>query len=151
MKLRLSFFQKILLALAAFAVAIVGFIVKLPSVFSGHDKELHILFYFLAAAFLNILFAKRNIIIHAVIFGLLYGFGIAIEYAQQYSNTYLHKRIHGNADPEDVAANLQGLIYFSAVWIIIVAISYLWNMFKQEDKSMEVKPVKKSQPDSSIY
>lgn len=137
--------------MAAFAVAIIGFIVKLPSVFSGHDKVLHTLFYFIAAAFLNILFAKRNIIIHAIIFGVLYVFGVAIEYAQQYSNTYFHSRIHGNADPEDVTANLQGLIYFSALWIFVVAISYLWNMFKQEDKPAESRRVKQSRPDSSIY
>jgi hypothetical protein len=149
--LRITLFQKILLTLAAFAVAIVGFIVKLPSVFSGHDKVLHTLFYFLAAAFLNALFAKRNIIIHAVIFGILHVFGVAVEYAQQYSNTYFHSRIHGNADPEDISANLQGLIYFSVLWLFIVAVSYVWNMFKQEDKLAETRQTKETPPNNSIY
>lgn len=125
MKKNLSITTKIIVAVFCFGIAIVGFMLKLPSMFRGMDKEMHAAFYFLAAAFLNILFAKRNLIIHAFIFGFLYIFGYAIELAQEYSNKFFHKRIHGRFDPEDVASNLQGLIYFSAIWIVYAAISLL--------------------------
>lgn len=130
--MHLRAWHKILLVVIAFGVAIIGFMVKLPSYFSGHDKELHTVFYFLAAAFLNILFAKRNILLHAIIFLLLYGFGITIEYAQQYSNTYFHSRIHGNADPEDVYANLLGLLAFSGVWFLYIIIFFIAAVIKKE-------------------
>jgi hypothetical protein len=137
MKIHIKFWQKILLTIAAFAVAIIGFMVRLPSAFSHSDKQLHTLFYFLAAAFLNILFAKRNLLVHAFIFAFLYLFGIGIEYAQQYSNTYLHKKIHGNFDPEDVHANLQGLIYFSCLWLCYIVVIFLWTTMKRKDAATE--------------
>ncbi len=115
---------KIAITITAFAVAIIGFMLKLPKPFRGMDKEMHTLFYFLAAAFLNILFAKKNLLIHAVIFALLYAFGAAIESAQEYSNELLGKRIHGRYDPEDVAANLKGLLIFSGIWIPITLLRY---------------------------
>ena len=142
MKIRIAFWQKILLALVAFAVAIIGFMVRLPSAFSHADKEMHTLLYFLAAAFLNILFAKRNLLVHAFIFGFLYAFGVGIEYAQQYSNTYLHKKIHGNFDPEDIHANLQGLIAFSALWLFYAAVMFLWNTMKRKDPADNAPSVK---------
>lgn len=123
--MKLSTWQKLFIAVFCFGIAIVGFMLKLPAMFRGMDKEMHAAFYFLAAAFLNILFAKRNLIIHAFIFGFLYMFGYAIELAQEYSNKFFHKRIHGRFDPEDVASNLQGLIYFSAIWIVYAAVSFL--------------------------
>lgn len=89
------------------------------------DKELHALFYFLAAAFLNILFAKRNLIVHLVIFGFLFVFGYCIEMAQEYSNKFFRSRIHGRFDPEDVEWNLKGLVYFSIVWVIYQGLRYL--------------------------
>ena len=125
MKLNLSIWSKLFIAVFCFGIAIVGFMLKLPSMFRGMDKDMHAGFYFLAAAFLNILFAKRNLLIHACIFGFLYLFGYCIELAQEYSNKFFHKRIHGRFDPEDVASNMQGLIYFSAVWIVYAAISFL--------------------------
>jgi len=125
MKLNLSIWSKLFIAVFCFGIAIVGFMLKLPAVLRGMDKEMHAAFYFLAAAFLNILFAKRNLLIHAFIFGFLYMFGYCIELAQEYSNKFFHKRIHGRFDPEDIASNLQGLIYFSAVWIVYAAISFL--------------------------
>jgi hypothetical protein len=140
--MRIRLWQKIVVTIAAFAVAIICFMVRLPSSFSHVDKELHTLFYFLAAALLNILFAKRNVLIHAFIFGLLYTFGVCIEYAQQYSNTYLHKKIHGNADPEDIHANLQGLIVFSALWICYAATMFVWNAIKRKDASGNAPSVK---------
>jgi hypothetical protein len=138
MKMHIKLWQKILLTMAAFVIAIVVFMVRLPSVFSHSDKIMHSIFYFLAAAFLNILFAKRNLIVHAFIFGFLYVFGIGIEYAQQYSNTFLHKKIHGNADPEDVHANLQGLIAFSVLWLCYAVAMFLWKTIIKKDAAGNV-------------
>jgi hypothetical protein len=106
MKLSLNIWTKIILVTVCFAVAIIGFMIKLPSSFRHFDKELHSLFYFIAAAFLNLLFANKKIAGHLFIFGSLYFFGVAIEYAQAYSNKLFHVRIHGRYDPEDVQANL---------------------------------------------
>jgi hypothetical protein len=92
--------------------------IKLPSGFRNIDKELHAIFYFLAAAFLNVLFAKTNLVRHVIIFSSLYVFGMAIEYGQAYSNRFFRSRIHGRFDPEDVQWNLKGLIAFSLLWIL---------------------------------
>lgn len=59
---------------------------------------------------------------------MLYLFGVAIEYAQEYSNKLLHNRIHGRYDTEDIQSNLKGLIAFSMVWIIYVA---FWFVYKK--------------------
>ncbi len=123
-QLGLKPWQKILLTAICFGIAIIGFIIKLPSAFRGIDRELHAAFYFCAAAFLNILFAKRNLIIHALIFGGLYLFGMAIEHAQVYSKQ-AWKIPHGRYDPEDVQGNLNGLIVFSAIWLVYIAVYYL--------------------------
>mgnify|MGYP003667583676 CR=1 len=48
MKLKLSF------TFTLIALSIIGFMVRLPSVFSHYDKELHFLFYFLAAGILTL-------------------------------------------------------------------------------------------------
>lgn len=127
MKRNLRTTTKIVIAVVCFGIAVVGFMLKLPSMFRGMDKEMHAAFYFLAAAFLNILFAKRNFIIHAFIFVFLYLFGYGIELAQEYSNKFFHKRIHGRFDPEDVASNLQGLLYFSAIWICVTVLSFVFR------------------------
>ncbi len=97
---------------------IVGFMVKLPSNFRQYDKELHSLFYFGAAAFLNVLFTCKNIPKHLFIFFCLLFFSICIEFAQEYSNKFFHARIHGRFDIEDVRANLIGLLFFSAIWLL---------------------------------
>ncbi|NCU05738.1 MAG: hypothetical protein GXC73_17345 [Chitinophagaceae bacterium] len=136
MKRNLSIWTKLFIAVFCFGIAIVGFMLKLPAVFRGMDKEMHAAFYFLAAAFLNILFAKRNLIIHTFIFCFLYVFGYTIELAQEYSNKFFRKRIHGRFDPEDIASNLQGLVYFSAVWIVVVALRFL---FKKTTTATEMK------------
>ena len=127
MKLLKNKWTKILLVSACFAASIIGFMIKLPSSFRQFDKELHSLFYFLAAAFLNILFTTKKIAGHIFIFGSLYLFGIAIEYAQAYSNKLSHVRIHGRYDPEDVQSNLKGLIAFSILWIVYVAFLFVYN------------------------
>jgi uncharacterized membrane protein YidH (DUF202 family) len=124
MKIGLTIWQRIFLAFICFAIAIVGFMIKLPSGFRHIDKELHASFYFLAAAFLNVLFAKAKIFRHVVIFIALYLFGMVIEFAQAYSNRFFRKRIHGRFDPEDIQSNLIGLIAFSVLWLFCtVAIS----------------------------
>lgn len=135
--MKLSNLSKILLCIFLFGIAVFGFLIKLPHVFHHSDKSLHTLFYFLAAAFLNILFVNKNLIVHAFFFGSLYLFGIAIEYAQEYSNKLLRRRIHGRFDPEDVAANLKGLVLFSALWIAVIAILFLY-------RSLQAKPKRES-------
>ena len=121
MKFRLTAWQKVGIVLASFAIAIVGFMIKLPSGFRHIDKELHAAFYFLAAALLNILFAKTRLVPHVIIFIVLYLFGAAIEYAQEYSNKFFRNRIHGRFDPEDIQSNLKGLLAFSLVWLLCTA------------------------------
>lgn len=118
MKLSVGKWTKIFLVGAFLGLSILGFMIKLPSAFRHIDKEMHTLFYFLAAAFLNILFGNRKIPNHLLIFVILFVMGVSIEYAQEYSNTFLHKKIHGRYDKADVEANLKGLIAFSIVWFI---------------------------------
>ena len=123
----LSTTHKIYLTSILFFVSIVGFMFKLPTVFRHHDKELHFLFYFFAAAFFNFLFRKKHLLIF---FGLL-GFGIFIELFQSFSNRFYSKRIHGDFDSLDVYANLSGLILFSVVWSILKIISFIYKkLFK---------------------
>lgn len=92
--------------------------------FREYDKQLHAAFYFSAAALLNMFFAKKNVLLHLLIFGFLFVMGITIEYAQQYSNRFFAQRIHGRFDPEDVKWNLIGLIAFSVAWVSITSIRY---------------------------
>lgn len=146
--MKLPIGAKILLTLVCFGIAIYGFMLKLPASLRGMDRELHAVFYFLAAAFLTILFTQKKLIGHILIIGGLYLFGAGIEYAQEYSNTYLHKRIHGRFDPVDLQYNLKGLIAFSIVWIIYVALSFAFS----KGRVKEVKKEKlKTSTDHSIY
>lgn len=137
--MQLKFRHKILLSFFCFGIAIAGFILKLPSAFRHVDKELHTAFYFFAAAFLNILFAKRNILIHLFLFGLLYVFGMAIEHGQVLSKKLWHIP-HGRYDPEDVQSNLKGLILFSVVWLVFTGISFLTRSTRRE-KTSTVKDI----------
>ena len=114
--------QRVLIVVVCFAVAVFGFMIKLPAPFRHMDKELHDVFYFLAAALLNVLFAGTKLLRHLIIFAALYFFGVAIEYGQDYSNHFFHTRIHGRFDPEDVRANLKGLIAFSLVWMLYTGV-----------------------------
>lgn len=127
MKKGLSTTQKLLITAAAFTAAIIGFMIKLPVLFRHHDKEMHALFYFLAAAFLNILFAQRRLIPHLIIFILLYLFGMGIEYAQEYSNHYFRSKIHGRYDPEDMLWNTRGLVAFSILWCLYAGTVFLFK------------------------
>jgi hypothetical protein len=116
MRLALNARMKALLVFICLLLSTLGFMVKLPAVFRHFDKELHATFYFVAAGFLNILFTKGKLTRHLLIFIVLYLFSISIEYAQEFSNKLFHARIHGRYDPEDVKANLKGLVAFSAIW-----------------------------------
>ena len=121
---------KALLILLCLSLAVIGFLVKLPSNFRQIDKELHSVFYFIAAAFINLLFVNKNFIRHIVISISLYLFGMAIEYAQEYSNKYFHKKIHGRYDIEDIQANLKGLVLFSIFWMLLTIILFVYQKFK---------------------
>ena len=114
MKFSLTNVQKLFLSSFCFFIAMIGFMLKLPSFFRHFDKELHAAFYFFAAFFLNLLFPKR----HFLIFGFLFFFGTFIELFQQFSNRFFEKRIHGNFDPEDIQSNLIGLVLFSIIWFL---------------------------------
>lgn len=122
--MKLNNWSKVLFVIGFLALSVVGFLIKLPFQFRHIDKELHALFYFMAAAFFNFLFANKNIVRHIVIFMVLACFGFAIEYAQEYSNTFFHKRIHGRFDIEDIQANLKGLVLFSICWILYNALLF---------------------------
>jgi hypothetical protein len=135
MKIRLKAWQKVLIVLICFAIAVVGFMIKLPSGFRHIDKQLHAAFYFGAAAFLNVLFAGTKLLKHVLIFIVLYLFGMAIEYSQEYSNRFFRRRIHGRFDPEDIQSNLNGLIAFSLLWIVctIVILIYKKASLKKQE------------------
>ncbi|MBC7652647.1 MAG: hypothetical protein H7101_12955 [Deinococcales bacterium] len=135
MTLKLSTTTKLFLVIIAFVVAVIGFMLKLPFAFRHYDKELHAAFYFLAAGFLNILFANRNTLIHASIFIVLFVFGVCIEYAQEYSNKLLHKKIHGRFDIEDVQSNLKGLLAFSMLWLVYIVMAFLYQQVSSKKTS----------------
>lgn len=131
MAFKLNNWGKAILVLVCLIASILGFMIKLPSVFRHHDKLLHALFYFLAAAFLNILFTNGKLSRHILIFVVLYLFSISIEYAQEYSNKFFRVKIHGRYDPEDVKYNLIGLVAFSSLWVLYWLSSMI---FKREAK-----------------
>ena len=131
---------KIVLAGIFLVGSIIGFMVKLPSAFRHYDKELHSLFYFLAAAFLNILFANRKITRHILIFSFLYLLGVSIEYAQAYSNKFFQVRIHGRYDKEDVLANVKGVIAFSVLWIVYIGFTSFTKKPPKEHRVDNNKP-----------
>ena len=95
------------------ALSIIGYMLRLPRAFSHYDKELHSLFYFLAAGMLNMLFSEWKLSRHIYIFIGLFIFGVGIELAQHYSNRVFHSRLHGHFDPEDIFFNLLGQLLFS--------------------------------------
>jgi hypothetical protein len=138
--MKLSLTHRIVLTVLCFGIALVGFMVKLPPVFRHHDTELHTLFYFVAAVFLNVLFVKRNLVGHVLAFLLLYAMGVAIEYAQEYSNSLVTQRSHGRYDPEDIKANLEGLVYFSILWVGYIAMYYLIGSKRLKTVKTELSP-----------
>lgn len=124
---------KILLVITFIIGATIGFMIKLPATFRHIDKEMHAAFYFLAAGFLNVLFTDRKLPRHIIIVIALFLFGVAIEFAQEYSNTLFHVRIHGRYDIEDVKSNSKGLIAYSMLWCIYVSFVFVYRKasFKQ--------------------
>lgn len=138
--LKLTFTQKLLITALCFGIALYGFMIKLPSRFHHYDKELHSLFYFGAAAFLNILFVGKKWWAHALVFIALFLMGIGIEWAQELSNEFTHSRIHGRFDPEDVKANTQGLVIFSAIWLVGMGINTLVRSNEKDEVSKPTDP-----------
>jgi hypothetical protein len=110
----LSTGNKIAIVVICFICAVIGFLIKIPVPLRGHDKLLHSAFYFMAAAFLHVLFRKGFFAI-VIVLAL---FGVLIEYLQQLSNQVTHSHIHGRFDKEDIYANLKGLLLYSAVALI---------------------------------
>jgi hypothetical protein len=106
---------KLLIILVVFSTF--GFMLKLPSVFRNIDTELHFLFYFCASLILNLLWQKEKFIFHMLIFIVLFSFGVGIEIAQDLSNHFFTKKIHGNFDKRDIMFNTLGLICASCFWV----------------------------------
>lgn len=131
MNFKFSNSTKIILVTGCFIASVTGFLVKLPSAFHHIDKELHFAFYFLAATFLNVLFNVTSLLKHLLIAVILFLFGIGIEFAQENYNKVFHVRIHGRFDPEDVKANLRGLIAFSIVWAIVMLVRLAFRSSKK--------------------
>ncbi len=115
----MSVFNKMVFVIICFAVATAGFLIKIPVALRGHDKILHSAAYFIAATVLNFLFRKRQIVILTV----LALFGVLIEYLQQVANKVTHSHIHGRFDIEDIYANLKGLLLYSIVATVLLALS----------------------------
>ena len=122
---------KIAIVFLCLIFSLIGFLIKIPVPLRGHDKLMHAAFYFMAAAFLNFLFKKRQVLI----FIILALFGVLIEYLQQLSNKLMHSHIHGRFDKEDIYANLKGLILYAAIamlYFLIVA------LFKRENNTEKI-------------
>lgn len=118
MKVTITTAQKIIITVLVLGCSVVGFMIKLPAMFRHHDREMHAVFYFMAAAFFTFLFAGGNFLLHVFILAALALFGVGIEYAQEYSNRLVRHPFHGRFDPEDVKYNILGLLAFSAIWIL---------------------------------
>jgi hypothetical protein len=125
--------NEILLLLLLFILSFFGFMLRLPAIFRGHDKEMHFLFYLLFALFLNLIFAQKKILNHFLIFFFLLLFGIGIELMQEMSNTILNKKIHGSFDPEDVFFNSVGLLCASGFWFTYLIVNKILNSIKNEN------------------
>ena len=126
--------HKIIIVFICLICSLIGFLVKIPVPLRGHDKLEHAAFYFLAAAFLHILFRKGLILILLI----LALFGVLIEYLQQVANKVMHSHIHGRFDVEDIQANLKGLAVYAALALLIFAFRYLGKSGdKKEDQNIK--------------
>ena len=112
--------SKTSIAILFILISTFGFMLKLPSVFRDFDTELHFLFYFCASLGLSLLWKKEKFIFHILISIVLFTFGVAIEIAQDLSNLFFTKKIHGNFDPLDIIYNTLGLIFASAFWLAYI-------------------------------
>lgn len=106
---------KYILILAFISYA--GFMIKLPSVFAGMDKELHFVFYFIMCMFLFILLYKKSSFIYLLSIGILFMFGVFVEATQELSNHFVDKKIHGNFDTEDIIFNFLGICTYMIFWL----------------------------------
>jgi hypothetical protein len=125
--------NKLLILISLFILVFSGFMLRLPAVFRGHDRELHFLFYLLFSLFLNLLFAQKKILNHVLIFFFLLLFGIGIEWMQEVLNKILNKKIHGRFDPEDVFFNVMGLLCASGFWFTYLIVNKILNSNKNEN------------------
>ena len=115
--------NRILLLLFLAVCSMIGFLVKLPKPFRHVGFEMHAAFYFCASVVLLFLFPKRHLLV-----GIgLAAFGVLIELMQHASNRLVHKRIHGNFDPEDIAYNISGILL---VFVPFYVFKLLRNAFK---------------------
>lgn len=112
--------EKQLVLVTLGVISTLGFMLKLPRIFHGIDKEMHALFYFFAAFVLTALYPKKHVFIAL----FLAFFGVCIEVAQHLSNRLFVKRIHGRFDIEDVIANCKGILFFSLIYLC-------WRLFKK--------------------
>ena len=101
-----------------FLFIVIGFMVRLPKIFHHYDKELHVGFYFLSAICTALFWSRWNGFKTFISVSSWSGFGIFIEYFQEYSNRFFTKRIHGKFDTEDLLANSIGIILFLGFWSI---------------------------------
>jgi len=123
-----STYIKIITVIICFVFATIGFLIKIPVPLRGHDKLLHAAFYFLAAAFLHILFRKGLLLI--LIF--LSVFGVLIEYLQQLANKITKTHIHGRFDIEDVYANSKGLLVYLLVALLFFLCRRIYKSFQSQ-------------------
>jgi hypothetical protein len=128
---RMSTTVKLIILFICFVLSLVGFLIKIPVPLRGHDKFLHGAFYFLAAAFLNILFKKRQVLI----FVLLALFGVLIEYLQPLCNKLTHSKIHGRFDIEDIYANIKGLVLYALLALIFFGIKAIYKYSQTTDSN----------------
>jgi len=103
--------MKVIIVTMMAIMSIIGFMIKLPRVFSAYDKELHFFFYFCVTLLISWLFIKSRYVYHILICFTLFTFGVCIEQMQEFSNELVTKRIHGNFDPEDITYNTLGIMY----------------------------------------
>ncbi len=89
---------------------ILGFMVRLPSVFHHHDKALHAAFYFFAFLYFAWHYPQKRLFIFVALFLFGVGIELAQDLAYHVSLRLVGKRIHGRFDAADVYANTLGLI-----------------------------------------
>ena len=121
----------IAIILSLVAISFIGFMIRLPSIFRHHDRELHFLFYLLISIFFNLIYAQKKIINHFIIFFVFLIFGIGIEIFQELSNHLFDKKIHGRFDPVDIFCNVSGLVFASLFWFFYLMV----NKFVTNERS----------------
>jgi hypothetical protein len=98
-------------------ISYIGFMLKLPSIFIGLDKELHFAFYFFASLFLSVVLYKKSFFTYIIAIVVLFMFSVFIETTQEISNTIIGRKIHGNFDREDLKYNLFGIVSYMFFWL----------------------------------